>query len=75
MCSILLPKVLCALCFIMFFLSFAISFLMKVFWPERFVTQDNKMTIQNPSDALIWLSMIFWLSMWCFRSMFDGWLL
>ena len=50
-----------------------ISFFMKVLWPHRFANIDNKMSIQNPSDALIWLSMIFWFTMWGFRTMFPAW--
>lgn len=73
MCSILLPKVLCALCFIMFFLCFFAAFFMKALWPERFANIDNKMTTQNASDILIWVSMIFWFTMWGFRTMFPGW--
>lgn len=73
MCSILLPKVLCALCFIMFFLCFFAAFFMKAIWPERFANIDNKMTTQNASDLLIWVSIVFWFAMWCFRTMFPGW--
>ena len=73
MCSILIPKILCALCFIMFFLSFFAAFFMKALWPKRFGNIDNKMTTQNASDLLIWVSLLFWFTMWGFRTMFDGW--
>lgn len=73
MCSILLPKVLCALCFIMSLLCFFAAFFMKALWPERFANIDDKMTTQNASDLLIWVSIVFWFTMWGFRTMFNGW--
>lgn len=73
MCSILLPKVLCALCFIMSLVSFFSAFLMKAIWPERFGNANNQMTTQNASDLLLWSAIAFWFTMWCFRTMFPGW--
>lgn len=73
MCSILIPKILYVLCFIMSFSCFFVAFFMKAIWPQHFANIDNKMTTQNASDLLIWVSLLFWFTMWGFRTMFPGW--
>lgn len=71
--NILIPKVITVICFVMWFMSFAIGIFMKMLWPQRFASLDGKMSTQNPSDLMIWISIPFWLAMFCFRTMFSSW--